>query len=160
MVIHVPIDPHPENKTRYVVYINDIIISQGENPVEVFKEAESKIKQGGCMIIYQGALISQYSKITPVEAKILFRGLSKGAALWVIDNAYREVRKRLSDMCVMGLTESEAVVYIVKEYAKILPTDCQKCSEAILNTEFTPQYFSKTYARAKMKLSQYTIEKE
>lgn len=160
MVIHVPIDPHPENKTLYVVYINDIIISQGENPVEVFKEAESKIKQGGHMIIYQGALISQYSKITPVEAKILFRGLSKGAALWVIDNAYQEVRKRLSDMCVMGLTESEAVVYIVKEYAKILPTDCQKCSEAILNTEFTPQYFSKTYARAKMKLSQYTIEKE
>ena len=160
MVIYVPIDPHPENKTPYVVYINDTIISQGEKPVEVFKEAESKIKQGGCMTIYQGALISQYSKITPVEAKILFRGLSKGVALWVIDNAYREVRKRFSDMCVMGLTESEAVVYIVREYAKILSTDCHKCSEAILNTEFTPQYFSKTYARAKMKVSQYTIEEE
>ena len=160
MVIFMPMDPHPENKTPYIVYINDIIISQGENPVEVFKEAESKIQQGGHLIVYQGALISEYSKITPVEAKILFRGLSKGAALWVIDNAYREVRKRLSDMRVMGLTESEAVVYIVKEYAKILPTDCQKCSEAILNTEFSPQYFSKTYTRAKMKLSQYTIEKE
>ena len=159
-------DPHPENKPK-----NDcILFLKGERPIydkknwpfntEVFKEAESKIQQGGHLIVYQGALISEYSKITPVEAKILFRGLSKGAALWVIDNAYREVRKRLSDMRVMGLTESEAVVYIVKEYAKILPTDCQKCSEAILNTEFSPQYFSKTYTRAKMKLSQYTIEKE
>ena len=160
MVVHIPIDPHPKNKTPYIVYINDVIISQGKDPVEVFKEAESKIHQSGHLTIYQGAFISQYCKITPVEAKILFRGLSKGAALWVIDNAYREVRMRLSDMIVMGLTESEAVVYIVKEYAKILPTDCQKCSEAILNTEFTPQYFSKTYARAKMKLSQYKTEVE
>ena len=159
-MIHVPIDPHPENKTPYIAYINDVIISQGENPVEVFKEAESKIQQGGHLIIYQKALISECKEITLIEAKILFRGLSKGVALWVIDHAYREVRMRLSDMIVMGLTESEAVVYIVKEYAKILPTDCQKCSEAILNTEFTPQYFSKTYARAKMKISHYTTETE
>lgn len=160
MVFHMPIDPHPENKTPYIVYINDVIISQGKDPVEVFKEAESKIQQSGHLIIYQKALISEYKEITLVEAKIFFRGLSKGVALWVIDNAYWEVRMRLSDMMVMGLTESEAVVYIVKEYAKILPTDCQKCSEAILNTEFTPQYFSKTYARAKMKLSQYKTEVE
>ena len=148
-------DPHPENKSPYAVYVNHAIISQGSDPVAVYTEAESKIVHTGDFIIYEGAFIHQSRNATPTEMKIALRGLSRGVALWEIDSAHREVKSRLSDMMVLGLTEAEAVIYIVKEYAEILPSDAQKCSEAILNSNFSPQYFSKTYARARSKMSEY-----
>lgn len=149
-------DLHPENKTPYIVCVNDEVISKGDNPVVVYADAESKIIQGGNFIIYEGAFIHKKQNATPIEMKIALRGLSKGVTLWAIDIAYREVKEKLSDMMVMGLTEAEAVIFIIREYAEILPNDFQRCSEAILNTEFSPQYFSKTYTRAKAKMSNHS----
>lgn len=149
-------DPHPENKTPYVVYVNDEIISQGVDPVVVYSDAESKVIQRGDFIIYEGAYIHQKKNATPIEMKIALRGLSKGVALWAIEIAYREVKDRLSDMMVVGLTEAEAIIYIIREYATIPPNDFHRCSEVILGSEFSPQYFSRTYTRAKFKMSEYS----
>lgn len=142
-----------EKKLPYAVYINDQVISEGHDPLVVFQNAELKITHGGKISIFEGPFIHQKNDATVAEIKVMLRGLSKGIALWVIFEAYQLVKKNQSDMMIMGLTEAESVVFIVKNALSIPSTHHHGCCEAILNTVFSPQYLSRTYSRASSKMT-------
>lgn len=156
MVEHTQI---PKNEYKHAVYLDGKVISEGDDPIIVYQNAEHKITHKGRMLILEGPYIHETTdKATLYEMRLILRGLSKGVASWAIEEAYLKVKENERDLKLLGLSEAEAVIYIVKEKATIFPSDVHRCSEIILDTKFSPQYLSKTYASAKQKLSKISID--
>ena len=151
-------NPYPENKHMHAVYLDDHVLAEGEDPKIVYQTAERKITHTGRFVILEGAFIHKMYNASIYRMRLILRALSQGIAAWTIEEANNKVREKEMDLKVLGLSEAEAVIYIIKEDAMINPNDVHRCSEIILNTTFSPQYLSKTYSNAKQKLSKLLID--
>lgn len=148
-----------QTKKKYAVFIDDDLIYDGDNAEDVFKKAELSISKRCDIVVLSESFVSYINNnINPNEQKTIIRGMGKGIAGWLVQFSYKLVEKNLFRCQNEGLTVAESVIYIVRKYTESLHQDGHKICETILNTSFTPQYYSKTYSKASAKIIASGIE--